>query len=216
MGAMTKLDAVNQMLLFAGEMIVSDLANNSGVDTTIAEFILDSKTLDYQQRGLAENQRIERVVTDSQGKIKIRTDAISVEMVDPPKSVSDGLLEGKPCRIVTRNGYLYNLTDDTIYFDKTKNYDLMYVLEISWEDMDTPIQKAIATQAAREYQLMSGGDPGTDRYLALLEDKYVAKAKGADTKDKGYNIIDHSTIDVQKMIRGRNMYYDPNRARFGK
>lgn len=216
MGAMTKLDAVNQMLLFAGEMIVSDLENQGGVDTTIAEFILETKTLDFQQRGLAENQRVERVVPDSLGKIRLRTDAISVEMINPPKSTKDGLLEGKACRIVTRNGYLYNLTDDTIYFDKEKKYDLLYVLEIAWEDMDTPIQKAIAIQAAREYQLMSGGDPGTDRYLAMLEEKYNAKARGADTKDKNYNIIDHSTIDVAKIVHGRNMYYDPTKTRWGK
>ena len=41
MGAMTKLDAVNQILLAAGENIVSDLENNSGVDTTTAEYLLN-------------------------------------------------------------------------------------------------------------------------------------------------------------------------------
>ena len=44
MGQMTRLDAVNQMLLAAGEAIVSDLENQSGVDTSIAEYLLDQYT----------------------------------------------------------------------------------------------------------------------------------------------------------------------------
>ena len=57
MGYMTRLDAVNQMLISAGEGIVSDLENKSGVDTSICEFMLDQKIVDYQMRGLANNQQ---------------------------------------------------------------------------------------------------------------------------------------------------------------
>ncbi len=78
MGAMTRLDAINQMLLYAGEMVVSDLAGDSGIDTSIAEFLLDSKTQDYQQRGLAENQMVVQIVPDSNGRIKTRTDSLDV------------------------------------------------------------------------------------------------------------------------------------------
>ena len=52
---MTRLAAVNQMLLAAGEAIVSDLENQSGVDTSIAEYLLDEYTDDFQLRGLANN-----------------------------------------------------------------------------------------------------------------------------------------------------------------
>ena len=47
MGQMTRLDAVNQMLLAAGEAIVSDLENQSGVDTSIAS-LLDQYNQDFQ------------------------------------------------------------------------------------------------------------------------------------------------------------------------
>lgn len=213
MGAMTKLQAVNQMLLYSGESIVSDLTGASGVDTSIAQFILDTKTMDYSERGLANNQRIEQVSPDSSGRIKIRTDALSVEMLTFVAAETEPL-KGQGCRIVSRGGFLYNLTDDTSTFDTTETYDLGYVLSIDWDDMETPIQKAIVMQAAREYQMLSQGDPGSDSYIAGLEAKYTAKAKGFDARSKSYSILHNGDNAVKKVLGGRNMYYDPNGRRY--
>jgi len=214
MGAMTRLDAVNQMLLYSGESIVSDLEGQSGVDTSIAEFLLDSKTNDYQERGLASNQRVEQTVAAASGTIKLRQDASSVVVLDPPTAVTEPSV-GSICRIVTRGGYLYNITDDTNVFDTDRTFDLHYTLVIAWVDMDTPVQKAIVMQAAREYQMMSQGDGQTDQYLQQLEAQYVTKAKGSDANAKGYSIIANGTGPVQAMLYGRNMFYDPNQVRFG-
>lgn len=213
MGAMTKLSAVNQMLLYSGESIVADLEGASGVDTSIAEFILDSKTVDYSERGLANNQRIERVTPDADGRIKVRTDALSVNMITFCPAETEPL-KGQGSRISTRGGYLFNLTDNTQYFDTTKEYDLGYVLEIDWDDMETPIQKAITMQAAREYQMLSQGDPGSDAYIANLEAQYTAKAKGYDVRTKGYSILANGDNAVKKILGGRQMYYDPNSHRY--
>ena len=215
MGALTRLCAVNQLLLYAGENIVSDLNGASGVDTSIAEFLIDQKTVDYSERGLANNVRVERVVPDSStGRIKIRTDATSVRMLSFVEAVTEPL-KGKNCRIVERGGYLYNLTDDTNVFSDNQDYDVEYVLEVAWEDMDTPIQKAIVMQAAREYQMLSQGDAGADQYIAQLEAKYTAKAKGADVRDKGQSILWNGDNAIKKILYGRNMYYDPNTKRWG-
>ena len=81
--------------------------------------------------------------------------------------------------------------------------------------MATSIQKAITMQAAREYQMMSNGDSGTDNYLAQLEAKYTAKAKGEDAKDKGASILSNGTQPVLKMLYGRKQYYDPSQVRTG-
>lgn len=216
MGAMTRLDAINQMLLYAGEMVVSDLEGDSGIDTSIAEFLLDSKTQDYQQRGLAENQMVIQVTPDPDGRIKIRTDALDVNMINPPQAVTEPLV-GMSSRVVSRGGYLYNLTDDTDIFDSNegRTYDLGYIVEMDWEDMTTSIQKAVTMQASREYQMMSNGDAGTDQYLAQLEMKYTAKAKGEDAKDKSYSILSNGTLPVLKMLYGRHQYFNPNQFRYG-
>jgi len=215
MGALTKLNAVNQLLLYSGENIVSDLEGSSGVDTSIAEFLIDQKTVDYSERGLANNVRLERMVPDTNGRLKMRTDAISVRMSTFIPAVSEPL-RGTNCRIVERGGYLYNLTDDTDVFDSTETYDVEYVLKVDWEDMDTPIQKAIVMQAAREYQMLSQGDPNADQYIAQLEMKYTAKAKGADTRGKDQSILNNGDNAIKKILHGRNMYYDPNIYRWGR
>jgi len=216
MGAMTRLDGINQMLLYSGESIVSDLVGQSGIDTSIAEFLLDQKTMDYQQRGLAENQLIEQVSAGIDGRIKIRTDSIDVTMLNPPKAVTEPEV-GKTCRVVSRGGYLYNLTDDTDVFINTngQTYNLQYIIEMDWADMATATQKAVVMNAAREYQMLSNGDAGTDNYLAQLEMKYVSKAKGEDAKDKGYSILQNGTLPVAKMLYGRHQYFNPNGSRFG-
>lgn len=216
MGAMTRLDAVNQMLLYSGESIVSDLTGQSGIDTSIAEFLLDQKTMDYQQRGLAENQLIEQVSAGVDGRIKIRTDSIDVTMLNPPKAVTEPEV-GKLCRVVSRGGYLYNLTDDTDIFinDNGQTYNLQYIIEMDWADMATAIQKAVVMNAAREYQMLSNGDAGTDNYLAQLEMQYVSKAKGEDAKDKGYSILQNGTLPVAKILYGRHQYFNPNESRYG-
>jgi hypothetical protein len=204
------------MLLYAGEMVVSDLAGDSGIDTSIAEFLLDSKTQDFQQRGLAENQMVVQVETDTNGRIALRTDALDVTMMNPPAAVTEPQV-GLPCRVVVRGGYLYNLTDDTDIFPNGdgQKYNLSYILEMDWDDMTTSIQKAVTMQAAREYQMMSNGDAGTDQYLAQLEARYTAKAKGEDAADKAYSILYNGTTPVMKMLYGRNQYYNPDVFRYG-
>jgi hypothetical protein len=68
MGAMTRLDAVNTCLLAAGEAIVSSLENQSGVDTSIAEYLLDQYTRDFQFRGLANNEYTKNLTVDANGR----------------------------------------------------------------------------------------------------------------------------------------------------
>lgn len=215
MGAMTRLDGVNSMLLYSGEQIVSDLEGQSGIDTSIAEFLLDQKTQDYQQRGLAENQLVEQVTPSVDGRIKVRADALDVIMLNPPQAVTEPQV-GLPCRVVSRGGFLYNLTDDTDIFDTDNAYNLKYIIKMNWEDMSTPIQKAVVMQASREYQMLSNGDAGTDNYLAQLEMKYTAKAKGEDAQDKAYSILANGTLPVMKMLYGRHQYFQPDVFRYGK
>ena len=195
MGAYTKLQAINEMLLHAGESTVADLNGSGGVDTSIAESILDQKTLDAQARGLANNITVRTITLDSMGTALLPADAMSATCITDIQSARDDV---SYARITTRgweagNPYLYNLTDGT------KNIKAMdasltavsveVILEVDWEDMDTPVQKDITMQAARQYQMLSQGDGAVDNYLAQLEAYYGAKAKGADTRAKNYNTM---------------------------
>jgi hypothetical protein len=212
MGAYTKLQAINEMLLFSGETPVTSLDGSSGVDTLIADSILDQKTIDAQARGLANNITIRDVTLDVAGTIAVPTNSLSAEMIT---LVSAAHKDVEYARVVTRNWatetpIFYNLTDNTSIFP-LGTYTYSLILNVAWTDMDTPIQKDIMVQASRQYQMLTQGDGSVDNYIAQLELYYGAKARGADTNSKGYNLF-----DLHKGARdavNRNVRNDPQKFR---
>ena len=191
MGAYTRLQAVNEMLLFSGETPVDSLDGSSGVDTSIAEQILEQKTIDAQARGVANNLTIRDFTPTVEGYINLPLNCLSAEMLTPVDAAHKDVTYA---RIVTRGWesgtpYFYNLTDSTQVFDTTKTYTAELILNVSWEDMDTPVQKDIMMQASSQYQMLTQGDGAVDNYIAQLELYYGAKAKGSDTRSKGYNLF---------------------------
>ena len=214
MGAYTKLSAINEMLLLSGETPVASLDGSAGVDTSIAEQILDQKTIDVQARGLANNITIRTMTADLQGVVYLTADVMSADTLSPVYSEREDIFRS---RITTRGWesgapYLYNLTDGTKYLKPSEAYEVEVILQVDWEDMDTPVQKDITVQASRTYQMLSQGDGAVDGYLSQLEAFYSAKAKGADTRAKNYN-----TLFMQNNVfraLNRNVKDDPERFRY--
>lgn len=216
MGAYSKLQAVNEMLLFSGETPVNSLTASTGVDTSIALDIIDQKTLDAQARGLANNITIRDFVITEDGKLNLPNSStiISANMLTAVSSARDDI---NYARIVTKNWgvgtipYFFNLTDNTDQF-AAGTYKAELILQVTWQDMETPVQKDIMVQASRQYQMLTQGDGAVDNYIAQLELYYGAKARGADVDSKGYNLFD--------MHRGasaavnRNVRHDPQKYRF--
>ena len=92
MGSISKLDAVNHMLLMAGESLVSDLEENSGLDTETSQFCLDQFIRDFQMRGLANNQYIKKTTLTTKGQVTLPTspyDTLSAELVSDHSSVEN-------------------------------------------------------------------------------------------------------------------------------
>ena len=212
MGYMTRLDAVNQMLIASGEGIVSDLENKSGVDTNIAEFMLDQKVVDYQMRGLANNQMQRTYKTaDNDKTIELPNNTLSGWLLSVHRNTNGDQIRG-----VVRGSlppYLYNLTDMTKEWDTDIEYTLYLVLKYDWVDMDTNVQKAIVLQAAREYQMLSQGDGDVDNYLAQLSTFYDSQAKGSDFSQKRYNIFAGPESSVVNAVN-RNRVFNSNRYRY--
>ena len=212
MGYMTRLDAVNQMLISAGEGIVSDLESKSGVDTSVCEFMLDQKIVDYQMRGLANNQQnIIYTPSDKDKTIKLPNNVLSGWLISTHINSN-----GNEIRGIVRGAnppYLYNLTDNTKQWSPNTNYEVYLVLKFDWEDMDTNVQKAIVMQAAREYQMLSQGDGDVDNYLAQLSLFYDSQAKGSDNSQKRYNIFTGPESSVTGAVN-RNQTMDYNRYRY--
>ncbi len=215
MGAMTRIDAVNQCLLAAGEAIVSDLENQSGVDTSIAEYLLNQFTDDYQFRGLANNRYSKTLTLGDDGLVRLPATIISLDF--------NSLLtnaEGNVVRVSIKNTngsfYLWNVTDQTSDFSaySTEEIKATLIVSVEWEDIDTPGQRAIVASAARRYQMLTQGDQGADAYLAQDEAMYNMKGKARDVDSKRKTIWDSSSDETKRAVfRGNSSSPDFRRWR---
>lgn len=218
MGYITRLDAVNEMLLAAGESLVSDLDDASGIDTEIAEFILDRTEEEFQMRGLASNKYIKKIKPDGNQKIYLPSDVMSVRLLshhtsDDPNGQYDNFtiqigIRGEP------NGYLFNVTEQTDKWDVDEEYTVEFIQRIRWEDMDTTIQKAIVVSSARQYQMVTQGDDAADSYLAQKEMFNSAKGRAAAMHNKHRNIFESADLGRRAIRRDRYTTNDPSRFRF--
>jgi hypothetical protein len=218
MGLISKLTAVNQMLLTAGENLVADLENASGVDTGIAEHILEQCSLDFQMRGMANNKVVRKMNTNLDAKLLLPTPdgdeagVISAELISfhvnsDNTQIKVRILSDSPSR-------LWNITDDTDIFKVSEDYYVELIMKLMWENLDTPVQRAILSSAMREYQILTQGDSSTDVYLALQQQVFNAKGKAADINDKKKNIFSSGDPSLQSAVN-RNAYTnDPSRFRF--
>ena len=218
MGLITKLQAVNQMLLASGENLVADLDGNSGIDTGIAETILDQVSLDFQMRGLANNKIIRLFNTDSNGYIFLpiadsdEDGLISAELVSQHVNADNWLIRS---RVTTVAGVpkLYNITDDTDVWDTSTDYYIEIVSKIPWDNLDTPTQRSIMGTAMRQYQMITQGDEGSDAFLGYQEQLFSAKGRASDVNDKKRNIFNTNSIMRGAAFRQRYLS-DPNRFRY--
>ena len=199
MGQMTRLDAVNSCLLAAGEAIVSDLESQSGVDTSVAEYLLDQYTRDFQLRGLANNEYVQTLnVDDTTNKIYLPTTIISLDFLTLLYDANGAVVRVS----IKKEGssfILWNVTEQTSdWSTHGSNQELKakFIVELEWEDIDTPGQRAIVASAARRYQMLTQGDGEMDAYLQQDEAMYNFKGKARDMESKGRTIWD--AADYQK------------------
>lgn len=215
MGAMTRIDAVNQCLLAAGEAIVSDLENQSGVDTSIAEYLLNQFTDDYQFRGLANNRYSKTLTIGPDGLVRLPATIISLDFNSLLTNAEDNVVR---VSIKNDNGsfYLWNVTDQTSDFSaySTEEIKATLIVSVEWEDIDTPGQRAIVASAARRYQMLTQGDQGADAYLAQDEAMYNMKGKARDVDSKRKTIWDASSDETKRAVfRGNSSSPDFRRWR---
>lgn len=201
MGQMTRLDAVNQCLLAAGEAIVSDLENQSGVDTSIAEYLLDQYTEDYQLRGLANNVYVKTLSMNDTGKIYLPTNIMSLDF-GTYISNADGYTIRVSVKTEGSSFILWNVTDQTSDWSDYDTYDIKASLtvKLDWEDIDTPGQRAITASAARRYQMLTQGDEGMDAYLQQDEMIYNSMGKARDIDSKGRTIWDAADYKTKRSV----------------
>lgn len=224
MGFITKLQAINQMLLAAGEAPVADLINNSGIDTGIAETILEQASLDFQLRGLANNKILRKLNADSNGKIYLSvgedTDEegiLSADLMSTHFNTNNEVIVAKVYNDGTGSSNsvkLYNFTDETDTWQTGIDYYVEVIKKLKWDHLDTSSQRAIMATAARHYQILTQGDPTTDQFLGFQEQIFNIKGRAADINDKKRNIFKSGDLNTIRAAIRNPYINDPSRYRF--
>ncbi len=218
MGMISKLDAINHMLLMAGESMVDNLdVDTGGMDSEVCQGVLDRVLTDFQFRGLANNKYMKKFRLTSAGKIWLGNGVLSAELISDHDSTENYRIIGVARSDTDSNSsvqYLFNVTDQSDQWKKDTDYHVEMVVKISWQDLDSVIQRAIVAQAARQYQIIMQGDIEADRYLQELEVLYTTKGKAADVDDKRQTIFGAGSPKLRDIHRRSGSYNDPSRFRY--
>lgn len=205
------------MLLTSGENLVSDLEDASGIDTGIAQNILEQCSLDFQMRGMANNKCIRKMLINSSGYLLlpsgdgdeegvIATELISYHQNLDGDQIRIRMLSASPSR-------LWNITDDTDVFVEA-DYYVEFIMKLLWENLDTSVQRAILSSAMRTYQILTQGDGEADAYLNQQEQIFNAKGRAADVNDKKRNIFMTGDPSLRSAVNRNPYLNDPSRFRF--
>lgn len=181
----SKLEAINTMLLESGEHIVNDLSSDQGVDTSVAQFILEQTVKSVVTRGLANNRFTLKLTPDTNGKLFLPDMTCYAQAVEPLFHPDTGALMNTS--LVTQPTRLFNTTTQSDVFLTALSVDI--IVSLTWEELEANLQKSVMTSAARDYQRITQGDPSIDRALAEKEIKAVSRGRAADIHKKQRSLL---------------------------
>lgn len=194
MGLYSYTDAINHMLLSSGEHLISDLTSESGVDTSVAQFILNQTIKAMVMRGIANNRYVITQAPDQNGKINLPSNACYAQVVEPLFDPTTGEVIQTTLKSTNSGPVLFNITKQTDVFDKTLDIEVIITLGDSnnyfgWDDIDSALQRGIMESAAREYQLITQGDLDVDKRMAVREQYHIARGRASDIFKKNRSIF---------------------------
>lgn len=186
MGALSKLDAVNRILVAAGEFPVSSLSVSGANDVTIAVQLLDEATTMVQINGTNTNTILSEVTPDSEGKIYVADSTIHVDTYGDSRNRNIAAQGRNPT-------YLIDLDNGgTDVFDAGTTLFIKTMRRIDFEDLETQEQFYATDYAARRYQILTVGDKQSDAVLneQVLMSRIHSRAK--DIRARGANFTDNT------------------------
>ena len=143
MGLITKLQAINQMLLASGENLVADLEGESGIDTGIADTLLEQASIDHQLRGLANNKYIRKFALSADGYITLPTPdsdesgILAAELISQHVNSDNWLIKARVLNNASP-ARMWNITDDTDIWEASKGpYYIELTMKLPWENLET-------------------------------------------------------------------------------
>jgi hypothetical protein len=202
MGLYSYIDAINHMLLSSGEHLVSDLNNDAGVDTSVADFILKQSIKAAVMRGIANNRYVTTLTlgtatvdgVSTPNCIVLPLNACYAQVVEPLFDPTTGEVIQTTLKSTNNGPVLYNITKQTAQFSKELKVEVIVTLgneanKYGWDDLDSALQRGIMETAAREYQMITQGDLDADKRMALKEQYHMARGRASDIFKKNRSLF---------------------------
>lgn len=163
MSAMTKLEAVNEMLMAIGQAPVNTLAVAGIRDVSIAEQVLDNVSREVQTEGHSFNTFEQELTPDVNGRIAVGSDILRI---DASRNVAKG---GEPYRRViplyeTGGAFLYDQDEGTDVFDGPIRVEVVRLLD--FENIPQHARRYIVAMAKLRFQ---ASVVGSDQLNRLIE-----------------------------------------------
>ncbi|WP_444939070.1 hypothetical protein [Microbulbifer sp. JMSA002] len=190
---MTKLDAVNYMLVGIGEAPVNQLGE-AFADARIAETILSQTNTTVQAKGWYFN-------TENNYKLS-RNFYTEIKLPKGTLSVDTGSTD-----VVQRGLYLYDNVNKTKKFQSDMNVHL--VLEIDFEDLPHEAMMAVLTSATRRFQQSTVGSKDLDQFLKEAERTAHISLLQSESENAHHNLKENTEFQQSLMRDGvRNLGAD--------
>lgn len=186
MPAMSRLEAVNEMLLAIGQAPVNTLAVAGIRDVSVASSILDNVSREVQSSGHSFNTFKETKSPDVNGEIPIATDVIALDAVDPRMDV---------IAMVDTNDSaykLYNKDEGTFLWSEDVECEVVKLLD--FESIPQHARRYILALAKLRFQ---ASVVGSNMLNSLLEQEVgmaYAEFRRAELLQQDNNMLTQGTI----------------------
>ena len=217
--ALSELDAVNYCLICAGESPVNSLSgSDQAVDTSTANFLLDQVVAEAQERGIDENVYTSFYTPDAvTGQVSLPTNIIDVYLKDTLLNLDSKV--GGYVDAQVRGTLLWNQTNQTDNWLSpydysasvgTDGFELTVKVLLDWDDLNVNTRRAVMTEAARRYQLVTQNDPAVNNALEVESNMSRAKSRSNDINNKNRGLFTHGDWSrVQAGNRHLSFLSDP-------
>lgn len=229
MAGITEIEAINYMLVNAGEQPVTSLSGpDLATDTTTARFMLDIVSKEVQERGLDENV-YEKLIPMNQtnGTFALPPKTIDCYLKTPIRWTDDTGEERGIVNIAPRDGKVYNVDQQTSDFrayttqlaEDNGSMRVVVKVYLDFEDLNPTTKRTVMEEAARRYQLATQASPQVDGFLAQRTQLARMNSRANDINNKNRNLFDGTdprrTFAVDRSIYGLNGYTNSDAIRRG-
>lgn len=190
MPAMTKLEAVNEMLLAIGQAPVNTLEVAGIRDVSIASLLLDNVSRELQSDGHSFNTFTTTLTPDVSGKVVIPVDALRTDPVDPTVEAvpmideSDDVLK------------LYDLTSESFTWADTVKVELVRLLP--FEGLPQHARRYIVALAKLRFQASTVGSGILNDLIEQELGQAYAAFRRAELLQRDNNILDSGYTRISR------------------